>query len=223
VPAAPAPRPRRDVEAGVVIGADRVSTQHGLLGRCRTGPVALDLAGCHTVSLFGVQGFGKSYTLGTITEMATMPIAGVNVLPHPLAALVFHYHRSDSYPPEILAARRPNDDPAELARLQDAGLLPQGLQDLVLLAPAGRLEARRAEYPDVDVRPIVFAPRELGAEGWRLLMGASGNDALYLRQLVSVLRKSRDRLDLEGLRSGLEATDLAPPARRLVDDPLALV
>ena len=53
------------------------------------------------ISLFGVQGFGKSYTLGTIAEMATMPIAGVNVLPEPLAALVFHYHRSESYPPEF--------------------------------------------------------------------------------------------------------------------------
>src|SRR5205814_6412137 len=63
---------------------------------------------------------------------------------------------------------------------------------------------------------------ELGAEGWRLLMGASGNDSLYLRQLVSVLRKRRDRLDLAGLRADLEAADLSPPARRLVDDRLAL-
>ena len=205
-----------------MIGAERVPIQRGLLGRWSTGSVALDLAGCHTISLFGVQGFGKSYTLGTIAEMATMPIAGVNVLPHPLAALVFHYHRSDSYAPEILAARMPNDDPVELGRLHEAGLLPQGLHDVVLLAPSGRVEARRAEFPDTEVHPIFFAPHELGAEGWRLLMGASGNDALYLRQLVSVLRRRRDRLDLDGLRSDLQAADLAPAARRLVDDRLAL-
>jgi hypothetical protein len=222
VPAGPAIRARREVDPGVVIGADRVPVQRGLLGRWSNGPVAFDLAGCHTISLFGVQGFGKSYTLGTIAEMATMPIGGVNVLPQPLAALVFHYHRSENYPPELLAARVPTDDPFELRRLRESGLEPQGLPDVVLLAPSGKVAARRAELPDVDVQPIFFAPHELGAEGWRLLMGASGNDALYLRQLVSVLRKRRDRLDLAGLRADLEAADLSPPARRLVDDRLAL-
>jgi hypothetical protein len=210
------------VDPAVVIGAERVPGQRGLLGRGPTGPVALDLSGCHTIALFGVQGFGKSYTLGTIAEMATTPIPGVNVLPHPLATLVFHYHRSDSYPPELLAARLPNDDPVDVQRLHEAGLAPQPLQDVVLLAPSGKVDARRAEFPDVETCPIYFAPHELGAEGWRLLMGASGNDALYLRQLVSALRKRRDRLDLEGLRSDLHAEELAPAARRLVDDRLAL-
>jgi hypothetical protein len=182
----------------------------------------MDLSGCHTISLFGVQGFGKSYTLGAIAEMAAMPIPGVNVLPHPLATLVFHYHRSESYVPEILTARRPNDDPVEIDRLQEMGMQPQGLDDVVLLVPAGKVTRRRTEFPDIDVQPILFAPHELGAEGWRLLMGASGNDALYLRQLVAVLRKRRDHIDLNTLREDLEAVDLAPAARRLVDDRLAL-
>ncbi len=33
--------------------------------------IGLDLNHTHTISLFGVQGGGKSYTLGTIAEMAT--------------------------------------------------------------------------------------------------------------------------------------------------------
>lgn len=31
--------------------------------------IGLDLNECNTVSLFGVQGAGKSYTIGSITEM----------------------------------------------------------------------------------------------------------------------------------------------------------
>ena len=34
--------------------------------------VAIDLNQTHTISLFGVQGGGKSYTLGTIAEMALL-------------------------------------------------------------------------------------------------------------------------------------------------------
>jgi hypothetical protein len=222
VPAGFPGAPRRDTERGVVLGTDRASFQRGLLGHWSGRAVELDLAGCHTISIFGVQGFGKSYTLGTIAEMATMPIAGVNVLPHPLATLIFHYHRSDSYPPEIVAARMPNDDPSELAQLHHAGLLPQGLPDVVVLVPPGKIDARRREFRDVDVQPIFFGANELGAEGWRLLMGASGNDALYLRQLSSALRRRRDRLELDALRSDLEDADLAPAARRLLEDRLAL-
>ena len=43
--------------------------------------VALDLNETHTISLFGVQGGGKSYTLGSIIEAATLPAPPVNQLP----------------------------------------------------------------------------------------------------------------------------------------------
>lgn len=217
-----APGARTATTPRIIIGAEHPSHQHGLLGNWRGSPVSLDLAGCHTISLFGVQGFGKSYSLGTIAEMATTAIPGVNVLPNPLATMAFHYHRSDAYPPELLAARRANDDPLDVARLARAGLSPQAVADIVLLTPSAKVASRRLEYPDLDVRPITFSADELGAEGWRLLMGAAGNDALYLRQLVSVLRRHRNRLNLAMLREELQAADLSPAARRLVDDRLAL-
>lgn len=40
--------------------------------RCLERKVALDLNQTHTISLFGVQGGGKSYTLGSVAEMASL-------------------------------------------------------------------------------------------------------------------------------------------------------
>jgi hypothetical protein len=206
----------------VLLGADRPTDQWGVIGHADGNPVSLDLSGCQTISLFGVQGFGKSYTLGCMAEMAVMPIPGVNRLPCPLGALVFHYHRSENYAPELLAARVANDDPRERDRLAVAGLRPQPLTDVVLLTPEAAVARRRLELPDVRVEPLQFGPAEIGSEGWRLLLGASGNDALYLRQLVSVLRRRRYDLRVDTIRDDLAALDLNPNARRLIEDRLAL-
>ena len=49
------------------------SPQYGLLGESSGRKIALDLNQTHTISLLGVQGGGKSYTVGSIIEMACMP------------------------------------------------------------------------------------------------------------------------------------------------------
>ena len=61
-----------------------------------------------------MQGFGKSYTLGVIAEMATRAVGGINVLPAPLATVIFHYHKSDAYAPEFATAIAPNHKPREV-------------------------------------------------------------------------------------------------------------
>lgn len=81
--------PSRDV----VLGVAGDSPQFGVLGKVMGRTVALDLNQTHTISLFGVQGGGKSYTLGSVIEMASLPIPGINLLPQPLAAVVFHKQR----------------------------------------------------------------------------------------------------------------------------------
>jgi hypothetical protein len=82
-----------------VLGVTGASPQFGLLGEASGRKVALDLNQTHTISLFGVQGGGKSYTLGSVVEMACMPIDGVNVLPRPLAGVIFHYSSTLDYKP----------------------------------------------------------------------------------------------------------------------------
>lgn len=207
----------------VLVGANEMTPQYGVLGRAGSGAVAIDLTGCNTISLFGVQGFGKSYTLGVVSEMATTPATGVNVLPAPLATVIFHYHKSDSYAPEMAAAVAANSKAREVEQLlADYAARPTGLRDVVLLSPEARVEDRRAEFPRLEVQPIKFASGELGAEGWKFLLGATGSDALYVRQLVAIMRKYRRGLTLNDFRREIETADLSPNVRRLAEDRLNL-
>ena len=206
-----------------LVGANEMTPQYGVLGRSGSGTIAIDLTGCNTISLFGVQGFGKSYTLGVISEMATTPAKGVNVLPSPLATVIFHYHKSDAYAPEMAAAVARNNKPREVEQLlADYGAMPAGLRDVLLLSPEARVEERRLEFPQLEVQPIRFASSELGAEGWKFLLGATGSDALYVRQLVAIMRKYRHGLTLGDFRREIEASELSPNVRRLAEDRLEL-
>jgi hypothetical protein len=183
----------------------------------------LDLNGCNTISLFGVQGFGKSYTLGVIAEMASVHNEGVNVLPSPLATVIFHFHKSDAYEPEYVTAVKPNSKISEVDRLlAEYGASPKGLSDVVLLAPEAKVEQRRREYPGVVVAPIKFSSSELGAESWKFLLGAYGNDSLYVRQLVAIMRRHRGSLTLEAFREGIAQAELSKAALRLAEDRLSL-
>ena len=192
------------------------SKQWGLLGEWNERRVGLDLNHPQTISLFGVQGSGKSYTLGTIIEMACLPIPGINTLPKPLATILFHYSSTMDYAPEFTSMVHPNTEPDALARLQERfGALPQPLEDIVLLAPSAQVEARRREYPELRVEPIAFASAELKAAHWKFLMGAVGSQSMYMRQINLVLRKLRDEATLEALRIAVEDSDLTEALKTL--------
>jgi len=211
------------LEPDVLIGATTMTPQFGMLGRAGSQSIAIDLNGCNTISLFGVQGFGKSYTLGVIAEMASVQNTGVNVLPSPLATVIFHFHKSDAYEPEYVTAVSPNRKTSEIDRLlAEYGARPKGLNDVVLLAPEAKVERRRSEYPGVTVEPIKFSSAELGAESWKFLLGAYGNDSLYIRQLVAIMRRHREGLTLDTFRQELKEADLPKAAQRLAEDRLAL-
>src|SRR4029077_7272634 len=97
----------------VLLGVQGDSPQFGMLGKVMGRTVGLDLNQTHTISLFGVQGGGKSYTLGSIIEMASLSLPGINFLPQPLATVVFHYSSTQDYKPEFTSMNRPNDNAAD--------------------------------------------------------------------------------------------------------------
>ena len=54
----------------IIVGKSSESPQYGILGKSiQNKKIAIDLSETNTISLFGVQGGGKSYTIGTISEM----------------------------------------------------------------------------------------------------------------------------------------------------------
>jgi DNA phosphorothioation-dependent restriction protein DptH len=207
----------RGPDVDVFLGDVKQTRQYGLLGSVVGDgrSIGLDLNGCNTISIFGVQGGGKSYTLGSIIEMAVAKLPGLNLLPRPLAAVVFHYHQTQDYPPEFVSMGEPNKDPEELAELDRVGGSPAGLADIVVLTTSDTLEMRRREFPKTRVEPIAFASSELTVADWRFLMGASANDALYLRLVDEVIRSARANLTLDAVEAGVQAAPMSDGQRQL--------
>jgi hypothetical protein len=54
------------------------------------------------------------------------------------------------------------------------------------------------------------------------LLGAYGNDSLYVRQLVAIMRRHRNNLTLDVFRSEIEEAELSKSARQLAEDRLRL-
>lgn len=205
----PEAKTRHMVPYDIMLGVTGDSPQYGILGDVSGRRVAIDLNQTHTISLFGVQGGGKSYTLGTIAEMASLVIPNINVLPNPLATVIFHYSPTMDYRPEFTSMVAPNSEAAQVKALKETfGAEPRALSDVLLLAPADKLDERKQEYPDIEVRPLKFGAAELQTSHWRFLMGAVGNQATYIRQLNRVMKSLRDDLTLEGLNQGIEASSL---------------
>lgn len=201
--------PHSPTSYDVLLGDGVPTKQYGVLGRAAGQIVALDLNGTNTISLFGVQGGGKSYTVGSIVEMATQPIAGINELPAPLASVIFHYHESQDYPPEFVSMVAPNDDEAQVrALVQEYGALPARLKDVVILTSGDKLAKRRIEFPSVQVEPIYFSSSELSIKDWRFLMGVGGGQ-MYMKQINMIMRQLREQMTLDTLREEIEASELS--------------
>ncbi len=200
----------------LMLGVNGESPQYGLLGEVSGRKIALDLNHTHTISLFGVQGGGKSYTLGTVIEMASMPIENVNVLPSPLATVIFHYSPTQDYAPEFTSMIHPNTVDMEIRILRERYKAnPEAMKDILILTPANKVAERRAEYPDIEVRPITFSASELKAGHWKFLMGAVGSQSMYIRQINLIMRGLRNNLTLDAIRDGIEQSGLSEHLKEL--------
>lgn len=203
----------------ILIGKTSSSPQYGVLGKIAMNnrPVALDLSETHTFSLFGVQGGGKSYTIGTITEMVLRQFRRINELPAPLAGVIFHYSESMDYEPEFTSMVHPNDKVDELKKLREEyHAEPASLTDVILLTPRAKVNERREKYPSIEIHPINFNSNELNVQDWMFLLGAIGNDSTYIRQLKATMRSIRDNISLQALRNSITASTLLTTSQKLL-------
>lgn len=196
----------KEPNCDVIIGKNGDSPQYGIIGKMNSNGrvIGLDLNECNTISLFGVQGAGKSYTIGSITEMVLRQFSKVNKLPAPMASVIFHYSDSMDYAPEFTSMVYPNDEAGQLAKLKaEYGAEPGNIKDVVLLAPESQVETRKAEYPDIDVHSIGFDSSELAVRDWMFLLGAMGNDSTYIKELKQIMKSCRNDMSLVNIRNGV--------------------
>ncbi len=190
----------------LLIGKNEASLQYGILGKTASQNrlVAIDLNDCQTISLFGVQGAGKSYSIGSVVEMTLKQFSKVNKLPSPLASVIFHYSEDMFYAPEFTSMVYPNDEASQLAKLKaEFGAEPGSIEDVILLTPESQVEKRKSEYPAVKVYPIGFSSKELMVADWMFLLGASGNDSTYVKELKQIMKAYRNDMSLVNIRKGV--------------------
>lgn len=197
-------------EHDILIGKSSPSSQYGILGESLHGKkIAIDLSETNTISLFGIQGGGKSYTIGTISEMVLKQFSKINELPAPLAGVIFHYSESMDYEPEFTSMIYPNDKEAELNKLKERyGAEPDNIEDVIILTPKDKIEERQAEYPSIEVLPIAFNSKELNVQDWLFILGAVGNDSAYIKQLKAIMKEHRRNITIDGITDSVEASEL---------------
>lgn len=201
----------------VLIGKNGDSPQYGVLGKVVSNglTIGLDLNECNTISLFGVQGAGKSYTIGSITEMVLRQFFKINRLPAPMASVIFHYSDSMDYAPEFTSMVYPNDEAGQLAKLKsEYGAEPGNIEDVVLLAPQSQVETRKAEYPDIEVHSIGFDSSELNVKDWMFLLGAMGNDSTYIKELKQIMKACRHAMSIQNIREGVAKSNHMSTSQR---------
>jgi hypothetical protein len=194
----------------LLIGKSSASNQYGIIGQTiHNKKLALDLSETNTISLFGVQGGGKSYSIGTVTEMVLKQFKQVNLLPAPLAGVIFHYSESMDYAPEFTSMIHPNDQLGELQKLKENyGVEADNINDVVMLTPKDKMEERKLEYPSIEILPIAFNSKELNVQDWLFLLGAIGNDSTYVKQLKAIMKQNRRDLSLQKIMESVEESIL---------------
>ena len=200
----------------IIIGKTNDSIQYGILGKSIQGKsIAIDANETNTISLFGVQGGGKSYTIGTITEMMLKEFPAINELPAPLSGVIFHYSETMDYSPEAVSMIYPNDKEKEIELLKSKyGAGPDNLSDVILLSPLDKMDERRKQFPSIEIRKIAFNSQELNVQDWMFLLGAIGNDATYVRQLKAIMREIRNNITLTELRDRIDNSTLLTNSQR---------
>ena len=201
----------------ILIGKTSGSEQYGILGESINGhkKIAIDLSETNTISLFGVQGGGKSYTIGTITEMTLKQFPNINLLPAPMASVIFHYSESMDYAPEFTSMIYPNDEASQLKKLKDIyGAEPDNINDVIMLCPIDKLEERQEEYPSIEIHPIAFHSTDLNVQDWMFLLKAVGNESTYINQLRAIMRANRKNLNLNSLKQSVDASPLLSASQK---------
>lgn len=200
------------------VGTETPTSQYGILGHTipNNKRIALDLNGCNTISLFGVQGAGKSYTIGVIAEMMLKQFSNVNRLRSPLASVIFHYSDTMDYAPEFTSMIYPNDETSQLARLKEVyGAEPGCVDDVVILTTESKLDERKEEYPNIEVHPIGFDSSELQVKDWMFLLGAVGNDSTYIKEFKQILKKlGTKNLSLKNIKHGIVASQFLSQSQK---------
>jgi hypothetical protein len=197
------PSPQKNLELPrAFLGWSSPTTRWSVIGQLPGSNefVGMDLDNPKALGIFGYMGSGKSYLLSTLVESAVQPIPNINALSAPLGVVIFNYRRNATDRFELSSLTFPNDDPKDLARLEQYNATPQSIKDIQIMCLPGELTRERlVEYENLPAAELIFNPSTLTVEDWELLMGEPGSNAVFARTIRHALRELRSHVTLESL------------------------
>ncbi|CAE6448324.1 unnamed protein product [Rhizoctonia solani] len=181
------------------MGVSEHIKQYGLLGqvaavyskskseRFRDPRIYLNTNAPMSTVVCGVQGSGKSHTVGVLLEnMLLPPDPRFGHTQKPLSGLVLHYGEGS-------ATTRTPCEAAHIALCTDSSVTPPPVR--VYVSPSS-LNTMRGVYAPlgsgVTVEPLYFAEEELDAQAFLSIMAVSGGSdgaPLYMQIILNILRQ----------------------------------
>lgn len=137
----------------------------------------------------GVQGGGKSHTLGCVLESCLVPVPeeGICKLSSPMSALVLHFDPSPTSVCEVTGLIKPSDK-----LLGGSNNISRNLprEKMIVLVSPSFYKQRKAFYGDYcEVRPLLFSWSTLTADHLRCIMQLTDSDnQLYVATLLNILQ-----------------------------------
>lgn len=201
----------------IVIGSTDYPKQYGVIGLSEDGrKTLLDLNAPHIIFVSGMQGAGKGYTIGVISEMLVGK--GISNISHvsKTATVIVLYKPKDDVPSEFWSIRQPNDIQKELDNLYPLNAKPMSPitedQFRVFLDPGVYVKYRdkfKFDYNTQNVHPLYIDPSTLSGEDWaNALATGESSEALYVKKIFKILRNLPADFDMEDITNEINASDL---------------
>lgn len=198
----------KDEQVNTIESWDRAASvklpEYGLIGHTADGlKLALNVHDPFCLVTFGVQGAGKSHTLGVILENCLLSFPDLSQVDAPICTLILHYDHDPKTPCE--AKGLANLNPSVLHHLDvisatsdvrevvpDIGTVPSD-RFVVLVSPTDFLE-RAKMYKPFHVMPVLFSWKRLSADQIRVLMNLDDKDGqLYVASMMDTLRRYQQK------------------------------
>lgn len=186
-------------------GGDEEDASHPGHGSCH---LALNVSEPFCLIAVGVQGSGKSHSIGTVIENCTVPAPGIVNIKVPMPTLVLHYDDSAVNPCEVASVALPAVRLAKWLKgtdkldgetfktvfdrkKDDDPKLPAAKRVVILASPSyiKQMTEKYRRMPRTDVRPLIFSWAKMTAKHLKVLMGVQPGDCqLYVSVFLQLLR-----------------------------------
>eukprot|EP00055_Hartaetosiga_balthica_P002253 m.3281 g.3281 ORF g.3281 m.3281 type:complete len:837 (-) comp2043_c0_seq1:117-2627(-) len=153
----------------------------------------------------GVQGSGKSHTIGTVMENCLLHVDGVTKMDSPMSCLAFHFDDNITSHCEAASLTQPATNFVKFFSSSDNAPHVQNM--IIMVSPSFYNQRKRfyKNHPHCKVVPLTFQWSKLVASQIRILMRLDvSENQLYIHSMLNLLRKFQREENMPSFKEFLE-------------------